>query len=61
MSTLTSRLRVVGAVTLILLGAIVVLFYRGEEFGALIGTASIGIGLGFLWRLRGRQQPQPPP
>jgi hypothetical protein len=45
-----NRLRVVGALVLIFLGAIVLLFYRGEEFGSLIGIASVIIGLGFLWR-----------
>jgi hypothetical protein len=43
-------LRVVGALVLIFLGAIVLLFYRSEEFGSLIGIASVIIGLGFLWR-----------
>jgi hypothetical protein len=41
---------VVGALVLIFLGAIVLLFYRSEEFGSLIGIASVIIGLGFLWR-----------
>lgn len=54
MSTLKDRLRIAGALVLILLGAIILLFYQGEEFGFLIGTASIGVGLGFLWHLRNK-------
>ncbi len=51
MSTLKDRLRVAGALVLILLGAIVLVFYYREEFSFVIGAASIGVGLGFLWRL----------
>lgn|GEM_PF-1564995 len=50
MKTLKAPLRLVGAVVLIFLGAVVLLFYRSEEFGSLIGIASVVIGLGFLWR-----------
>jgi hypothetical protein len=39
-----------GSARAYLLGAIVLLFYRSEEFGSLIGIASVIIGLGFLWR-----------
>ncbi len=56
MSTLTDRLRIVGGGVLILLGAIVLFFYQREEFSFLIGAASIGVGLGFLWRLRDKEQ-----
>lgn len=48
MSTFKDRLRVAGALALILLGAIVLLFHQVEEFSFLIGTASIGVGLGFI-------------
>lgn len=54
MSTLTDRLRIVGALALISLGVIVLFFYQREEFSFLIGIASIGVGLGFLWRLWNR-------
>ncbi len=37
--------------TLALLGVIVIVFYRGEEFGLVIGIASIGVSLGFLWHI----------
>ncbi len=51
MKTLRDRLRLGGAILLALLGTIIVIFYRGEEFGLLIGMASIGVSLGFLWYL----------
>ena len=55
MSTLKDRLRIAGALVLILLGAFIVVFYQREEFGFLIGIASIGVGLGFLWRLQNKK------
>ncbi len=51
MSAFKERLRIAGGLALILLGGTVLLFYRGEEFSFLIGLGSIGVGLGFLWRL----------
>ena len=55
MNTLKDRLRVAGALVLILLGACILVFYQREEFGFLIGIASIGVGLGFLWRLQNKK------
>ncbi len=51
MKTLKDWIRLVGALTLAGLGVIVTVFYRGEEFGLLIGIASIAVSLGFLWHL----------
>jgi len=50
MKALKDRLRIVGALALLFLGATILLLYNREEFGFLIGIASIGVGLGFLWR-----------
>ncbi len=50
MKTLKAPLRLVGALVLIFLGAVILLFYRSEEFSSLIGIGSVIIGLGFLWR-----------
>lgn len=54
MKTLRDWVRLGGVGALIVLGAIIVLFYRHEEFGLLLGIASIGVGLGFLWRIVNR-------
>ncbi len=51
MKTLKDWIRLGGAMTLALLGVIVIVFYRGEEFGLVIGIASIGVSLGFLWHI----------
>lgn len=51
MKTLKDWIRLGGAMTLVLLGVIVIVFYRGEEFGLAIGIASIGVSLGFLWHI----------
>jgi UDP-N-acetylmuramyl pentapeptide phosphotransferase/UDP-N-acetylglucosamine-1-phosphate transferase len=50
MRTLKSWVRIAAALALIALGTIVLLFYQQEEFGLVIGVASIVVGLGFLWR-----------
>jgi UDP-N-acetylmuramyl pentapeptide phosphotransferase/UDP-N-acetylglucosamine-1-phosphate transferase len=50
MRTLADWARIVAALVLIILGTIVLLFYQRERFSFFIGVASIGVGLGFLWR-----------
>lgn len=49
MKTLADRIRVGGAVTLAVLGVIVL--YQGGEIGLFIGIASIAAGVGFLWHI----------
>ncbi|MCX8103052.1 MAG: hypothetical protein N3E42_01210 [Candidatus Bipolaricaulota bacterium] len=55
MKTIKDWVRVGGVVTLIMLGVILMLFYREEEFSLLLGIASIGVGLGFLWHIMTKQ------
>jgi len=50
MRTLKDWARIAAALTLLALGAIVLLLYRQERLGFFIGIGSIGVGLGFLWR-----------
>jgi UDP-N-acetylmuramyl pentapeptide phosphotransferase/UDP-N-acetylglucosamine-1-phosphate transferase len=50
MRTFADWARIAAALVLIILGAIVLLFYQRERFSFFIGVASIGVGLGFLWR-----------
>lgn len=40
---------------LLVLGVMIALFYRHEEFGLLLGIASISVGLGFLWHIMNQQ------
>jgi UDP-N-acetylmuramyl pentapeptide phosphotransferase/UDP-N-acetylglucosamine-1-phosphate transferase len=56
MSTPKDRLRIGGALALILLGGIVLFVYSGEEFSFVIGLASMGVGLGFLWHVRDKKR-----
>ncbi len=50
MRTFADWARIAAALVLIMLGAIVLLFYQREEFSLVMGVAGIGVGLGFLWR-----------
>lgn len=55
MRTLKDWMRLGGAVALLVLGVMIALFYRHEEFGLLLGIASISVGLGFLWHIMNQQ------